>query len=82
MGLRSTGVVTLQLTSPLKLGANIKAIELATSVPSPGTKVTVSGWGQISTLVPSSEILLRVNLKIENQMKCTVQLMKTFNLGL
>lgn len=73
MGLRSTSVVILQLTSPLKLGGNIRAIELATSVPSRGTKATVSGWGQLSTLIPSSEILLRVNLKIENQMKCTAQ---------
>nr|XP_016934408.1 trypsin iota [Drosophila suzukii] len=73
MTIRSSDVVILQLTTPLKLGGNVRAIELATSVPSPGTKVTVSGWGQLSTLVPSSEILLRVNLKIENQMKCTVQ---------
>ncbi|XP_016956421.1 trypsin alpha-4 [Drosophila biarmipes] len=73
MGIRSSDVVILQLTSSLKLGANIQAIQLATSVPSPGTKATVSGWGQLSTLVPSSEILLRVHLKIENQVKCTAQ---------
>ncbi|XP_017014664.2 trypsin alpha [Drosophila takahashii] len=73
MGLRPSDVVILQLTKPLILSGNVRSIELATSVPSAGTKATVSGWGQLSSLIPSSEILLRVNLKIQNQMMCTVR---------
>ncbi|KAH8351933.1 hypothetical protein KR084_000680 [Drosophila pseudotakahashii] len=73
MGLRPSDLVILQLTKPLQLGGDVRAIELANSVPSVGTKATVSGWGQLSSLVPSSEILIRVNLRIQNQVMCTVR---------
>ncbi|XP_017075009.2 trypsin alpha-4 [Drosophila eugracilis] len=72
-GLRPSDVAILQLQSSLKMGLNVQPIPLATSVPAPGTKATVSGWGQLSSLTPPSEILLRVNLRIQQQFMCTAR---------
>ncbi|XP_052853025.1 trypsin alpha [Drosophila gunungcola] len=72
LGLRSSDVAILQLSSPLELGGDVKAIELSNELPSPGAKATVSGWGQLNVLIPTeSEILLKVNLIVQEPLKCT-----------
>ncbi|XP_016969494.1 trypsin alpha [Drosophila rhopaloa] len=73
LGLRPSDVAILKLSSPLELGSEVQAIELSQELPSPGTNATVSGWAQPNALVPSSEILLKVNLQIQDQLKCTAE---------
>ncbi|KAH8412942.1 hypothetical protein KR009_006913, partial [Drosophila setifemur] len=71
LGLRFSDVAILQLSSPLKFGISVRAIPLASEVPKAGTKATVSGWGRLGNLTPPSGILLRVNLNIVDQLRCS-----------
>ncbi|KAH8324267.1 hypothetical protein KR074_002679 [Drosophila pseudoananassae] len=73
LGLRSSDVAIILLSSSFKTGYNIRAIPLASYSPKAGTRATVSGWGQLGAIVPPSEILLKVNLNIVDQMKCSTE---------
>lgn len=74
LGLRPSDVAILQLRSPLYLDGGIRAIPLATIPLVPGTNASVSGWGQLSAMNPSSEVLLRVDVKIQDQLMCATNL--------
>ncbi|XP_017047471.1 trypsin iota [Drosophila ficusphila] len=68
---RQYNVAVLQLDSNLQLGGSINTIELANRAPATGAKVSVSGWGQLTTFMPSSEVLLRINLFVQDKKKCS-----------
>ncbi|KAH8289949.1 hypothetical protein KR018_008937, partial [Drosophila ironensis] len=73
LGLRSSDVAILLLGSSLKLGYTVRAIPLAGTTPKAGSRATVSGWGQLGSIVPPSEVLLRVNLQIVEQLRCQAE---------
>ncbi|EDW53975.1 trypsin alpha [Drosophila sechellia] len=70
LGLRPNDVAILLLRSPLYLHGGIQAIPLATEPLVPGTNASVTGWGQLSALNPSSKVLLRVDVQIQDQLMC------------
>ncbi|EDV57447.1 hypodermin-B [Drosophila erecta] len=69
LGLRRSDVALLQLRYPLYLGGDVQTISLA-STSRPGTNASVSGWGHLSALNPSTAVLLRVDVRMQDHLKC------------
>ncbi|XP_039488973.1 trypsin iota [Drosophila santomea] len=73
LGLRRSDVALLQLRYALYLDQDIQAIPLAFIPLMPGTNATVTGWGHVSALNPETEVLLRVDVKIQDRLLCAAE---------
>ncbi|XP_043662425.1 trypsin alpha [Drosophila teissieri] len=73
LGMRRSDVAILQLRYSLYLDQDIQAIPLASFPLLPGTNATVTGWGHVSALKHTTEVLLRVDVRSQNRLSCAAE---------